>query len=84
MKREQRIKEYKENHPIRETSGSGTGTWKWVRYLDGIDMRYGHETKAGAERARGKAARLQAANDEYNETHCPLCDASRGNCRCTA
>jgi hypothetical protein len=51
------IAEFKREHPICETSGSGTGTWKWVTYLDGIDMRYGHRTKAEAERARGKAAR---------------------------
>lgn len=69
------VTEFKSAHPIRETSGSGTGTFKWVRYLDGIDMRFGHTTKAGAERARGKAAREAWAMHVYNNelVACPRC-----------
>jgi len=69
------LREFKSAHPVYETGGSGTGTWKWVRYLDGIDMRYGHDTKAGAERARGKAAREAWAMHSFeNEMiECPRC-----------
>jgi hypothetical protein len=69
------VSEFKTAHPICETRGRGTGTFKWVRYLDGIDMRFGHATKAGAERARGRAAReAWAMHSHDNEmVPCPRC-----------
>ena len=70
--------EFKSKNPIRETSGSGTGTYKWRRYLDGIDMRFGHPTLAGAQRALAKRARLEYAIhlSEEQPVICPRCKKS--------
>lgn len=51
------IAEFKEQNAIVETSGSGTGTFKWRKYLDGIDMRYGHNTRRSAEMDRSREAK---------------------------
>ena len=70
------IAEFKSANPIVETTcGSGTGIYKWVRYLDGIDMRYGHDTRKGAEVARGAAAMEAWAMHALKNSFigCPRC-----------
>lgn len=66
---------FKEKNPIVETSGSGTGTYKWQRYLDGIDMRFGYLTRKSAEIARAKSAKEAYLSYQYTEAEisCPKC-----------
>jgi len=69
------ISNFKNQNPIRETSGSGTGTYKWKRYLDGIDLRYGHNSRKSAEMSRARAAgEAWATYAHQNESvPCPKC-----------
>lgn len=68
------VEEFKKNNPIVECSGHGPA-WKWRRYLDGIDLRYGCRTKKAAEMERAKAAKEAAiiADDYETPIPCPKC-----------
>lgn len=55
------FEEFKNDYPIRDCLGSTGGRWKWRRYLDGIDLRYGHPTKRSAQVDRAKCAREEYA-----------------------
>ncbi len=69
------VADYKNMNPIVETSGTGTGTYKWHKYLDGIDLRYGFDTRKAAEMARAEAAKEAYQMYEYKQTKvsCPSC-----------
>ena len=69
------VTEFKTAHPIRETSGTGTGTFKWIRYSDGLDLRFGNATQAAARRERARAARENWVLHCYNNemVPCPIC-----------
>jgi hypothetical protein len=54
--RKQFVAEFKEKNPIVETSGTGSGTYKYQRYLTGIDLRYGFTSRKAAEMDRAKTA----------------------------
>lgn len=69
------IKNFKQNNPIYDCLGSTGGRWKWRRYLDGIDLRYGHATKKSAEMDRAKVARGAWELELYYSEliPCPIC-----------
>lgn len=64
--KEQYIADFKANNPIRDCLGCGP-RFKWVRYLDGIDLRYGHNSRKSAEMARAKSARESWAMYELGQ-----------------
>jgi hypothetical protein len=61
------IRQFKNDNPIHDCLGCTGGRWKWQRYLDGIDLRYGYNSKRMAELARVDAAKKHAAEIIYND-----------------
>jgi len=69
------IADFKAKNPILETSGSGTGTYKYQKYLGGIDLRYGFTTRKAAEMDRAKMAKeaYYYYADGERIVECPNC-----------
>ena len=79
--RKAEIKKYLAAHSICQSTN--TSKYGYVRYLDGIDMRYMiHATHRAAAIARGKDARELIAYDEFNRTYCIVCNEEIDKCKC--
>lgn len=65
------IAKFKSNQPIQDCLGSTGGRFKWLRVMDCIDLRYGHDTRQSAVYHRHKAALEAWSMDQFDRELVP-------------